>query len=150
MHTLPQSWGNQAHWLSITLCVHVLPAKYLAGCLIPCQQFSILVLSDHDTLWRAVTSMLTFIPTLGNYSFFWAWRDECPFVNLVMSDSFCQNVIVSGETAVEQSRICFLDCCGREKNACEFESYVSDVTKERCECLSIDIHPNNLPSLYVW
>lgn len=50
--------------------------------------------------------MLTFSPALGNYSFFRAGRDECPFVNLSMSESFNQNVTVCRETALEQYQKC--------------------------------------------
>lgn len=72
--------------------------------------------------------MLTFSPSFGNSSFFHAGRDECPFVNLFMSESFCQNVTVCRETAVEQYQAYFLDRCN---HTCERKYAVNDVNREK-------------------
>lgn len=119
LHTLPRSASKSGPLLRHCYVYSCLAGKLLAGCLIPCYcRFGILILCEHDMFWWAVTAMLTFCPPLWNYSFVPAWRDECPFVDLVKSESFCNNMTKCRETAVEQNQTEFFDCIDWEKNTC--------------------------------
>lgn len=75
-------------------------------------------------------SYATVFPDSCKKCFFHTGRNECPFVNLFISESFFKNVTVWRETAVQQYQTYFMYCCGQKKNTCKLKSTLN-VNKEK-------------------